>query len=423
MKSFKYYISSLLLVGSMGMGLSSCSEDDLSPDTIFPEVDETLDPTSATYQLDKFLRENYLEPYNLEFLYKMKDVSSSMSYNLVPATYENSVDLAVLTKYLWFDAYAEVVGEDFLKSYGPRVIHLIGSPAYNPSSGSMILGLAEGGVKVSLFRVNSMQIDNFDQMNEYYFKTMHHEFSHILHQTKTYPSEFNTLSVGRYDSNNWQDRQDGVCASWGFVSTYASSAYREDFAETIANYIVKTDAQWASILDLARRGWATPSADGDTDAIYYCYYYTTNNSGDDADKQYCYATQVRFALNDDGTVNYMYLYGSNQTGVAPITRVGIDDDGDGTNDRYEYRDANNTLCDAAGYVLDGNGARVPIYVFDVADTDGIDGVEIIEQKVQIARQWLADEWGVDLDALRECVQRRQTSYDINELRKQVYEIQ
>ena len=196
------------------MSLSSCSEDKLGP-TIFPDVDETLDPTSYTYQLDTFLLENYLKKYNLTFLYKMPDISTNMNYNLVPATYENSIDLAVLCKYLWFDVYDKIAGEDFLKSYGPRIILLVGSPAYNPTSGTEIVGLAEGGIKVTLFKVNAMNmfINNADMMNEYYFKTMHHEFAHILHQTKTYPNEFNTISIGHYDSNNWQDRSEGQVAS------------------------------------------------------------------------------------------------------------------------------------------------------------------------------------------------------------------
>jgi hypothetical protein len=35
-------------------------------------------------------------------------------------------------------------------------------------------------------------------MNEYYFKTMHHEFVHILHQTKNYPKDFEQISAGNY---------------------------------------------------------------------------------------------------------------------------------------------------------------------------------------------------------------------------------
>ena len=66
MKKIQYYISALLLVAVAAMSLSSCSEDKLGP-SIFPDVDETLDPSSYTYKLDKFLKENYLEKYNLTY--------------------------------------------------------------------------------------------------------------------------------------------------------------------------------------------------------------------------------------------------------------------------------------------------------------------------------------------------------------------
>ena len=376
MKKIQYFISALLLVAVAAMSLSSCSEDKLGP-TIFPDVDETLDPNSYTYQLDKFLKENYLDKYNLTFLYKMPDVSTNMNYNLVPATYENSIDLAVLCKYLWFDVYDKVAGDEFLKTYGPRIILLIGSPAYNPTSGTEIVGLAEGGIKVSLFKVNAMRINDFNMMNEYYFKTMHHEFAHILHQTKTYPNEFNTISIGHYDSNNWQDRSEGQVASLGFVTTYASSEFREDFAETIANYIVKTDEQWNYILDLASRGWASGDED-DVTSQFFCYYYYPNN---DVTQDLVYVSEwnVFTEVDEDGTVHKYWR--------------------------------NNK---------DKDGNRIVVY--DVEDKDGIDGVEAILQKVQIARTWLKEAWGVDLDELREEVQYRQTHYDINELRKMVTDI-
>ena len=379
MKKIQYYISALLLVAVAAMSLSSCSEDKLGP-TIFPDVDETLDPSSYTYNLDKFLEENYLKKYNLTFLYKMPDVSTNMNYNLVPATYENSIDLAVLCKYLWFDVYDQVAGEEFLKSYGPRIILLVGSPAYNPTSGTEIVGLAEGGIKVSLFKVNELSrfLNDFNMMNEYYFKTMHHEFAHILHQTKTYPNEFNTISIGHYDSNNWQDRSVGQVASLGFVTTYASSEFREDFAETIANYIVKTDEEWNYILDLASRGWTSGDED-DVTSEFFCYYYYPDN---------------------DVTQEAKYLH---------EWEVFIEEDEEGVVHKYwrNYRDK--------------EGNRIQVY--DVEDKDGINGAEAILQKVQIAREWLKTAWNVDLDELRKEVQYRQTHYDINELRKQVTSIQ
>ena len=364
----------MLLVAVSAMSLTSCSEDKLGP-TIFPDVDETLDPSSYTYKLDKFLKENYLDKYNLTFLYKMQDISTNMNYNLVPATYDKSIDLAVLCKHLWFDVYDKVAGADFLKTYGPRIIHLIGSPALNPQSGTEIVGLAEGGIKISLFKVNEMNLDDFDMMNEYYFKTMHHEFAHILHQTKTYPNQFNTISVGHYDSNNWQDRDENQVASLGFVTTYASSEFREDFAETIANYIVLTDAQWEHILDFAGRGWVTADAD-DEYSEYYCYYYYPDND----------------ATKDIEYVSWWWVF--------------PEEDEEGVVHNYFYDD-------------DGN----MIEVYDVEDKDGIDGRQAILDKVSIAREWLKNDWNVDLDELRQEVQDRQSSYSIVDLRKWVTEIQ
>ena len=149
----------------LGLSLVSCSEDDLGP-TIFPDDEDALDPSSYSYKFDKWLQDNFLLPYNLDFRYKMEDVGTDLNYNLVPATFDNSQKLAVLVKYLWFDVYNDIVDPEFLKFYGPRIIHIIGSPAYNPTSGTIILGLAEGGIKVSLFRVNDLDLDDMDMLNE-----------------------------------------------------------------------------------------------------------------------------------------------------------------------------------------------------------------------------------------------------------------
>jgi substrate import-associated zinc metallohydrolase lipoprotein len=96
-----------------------------------------------------------------------------------------------------------------------------------------------------------METDNMEQLNEYIFKTMHHEFSHILHQQKAYPKEFGLITPEDYDPNRWQDRT--VVEAWqmGYVSPYASSQTREDFVETIANYIVKSDADWQYMMNVA----------------------------------------------------------------------------------------------------------------------------------------------------------------------------
>ena len=419
MKVIKKYISAFVMMSALAMGFTSCSDDDFT-ETIFPDQSEELDPNSATYKFDKWLKQNYLDVYNLDFRYKMQDVGTDMNYNLVPATYQNAQDLALLAKHLWFDVYNDVVGPNFLKQYGPRIIHLIGSPAYDPSTGTITVGLAEGGIKVSLFRVNALDLNSPDQLNEYYFKTMHHEFAHILHQTETYPAKFNTISVGKYDGSNWQDRQEGVVLSCGFVTPYASSAYREDFAEIIANYIVKTDAQWERFYNLASRGWATPSGD-DPNAKYYCYYYYKDNVVDEEQKKYFSDDDLfnEYVTPNGDTINVYSNQVTNEfyRGEAPYTQ---DADNPG-----KYFDAKNRPVDESGFLLDerGNKIAIPVTAYKVEDKDGIDGVAALKEKIQIARDWLRDSFGVDLDKLREEVQKRQATFDINELRKQIENVQ
>ncbi len=247
MKKILFHI---VFISILTCGFYSCSKDDEFGASIF-DTTENLDVNSASYSFDLWLKESYLVPYNLDFRYRMQDVGSDQDYNLVPTSLEKAKQMAKLVKYLWFDVYSTIVNEDFLKENGPRIIHLIGSPAYNPISGTILLGTAEGGLKVTLYSCNELDPTNIDQLNEFYFKTMHHEFAHILHQKRNYPVEFGLISQGKYNPLGWQEKTDSEAASLGFVSPYAGSQNREDFVEIIANYLVKTDAQWETILQMA----------------------------------------------------------------------------------------------------------------------------------------------------------------------------
>lgn len=230
----------------------SCSSEDEFTSSIF-NVDIAQNPNSSSFEFDKWLNNEYLIPYNLDFRYRMQDVGSDMDYNLVPTSFIKAQQMAKLVKYLWFDVYGTVVSPEFLKENGPRIIHLVGSPAYNPLSGTILLGTAEGGLKVTLFRCNDLDPNDVDKLNEFYFKTMHHEFAHILHQKRNYPIEFGLISQGKYNPLGWQYRSDSEAASMGFVSPYAGSQNREDFVEIIANYLVKSELQWNNILLMASK--------------------------------------------------------------------------------------------------------------------------------------------------------------------------
>lgn len=243
MKRLYIYIL-LLCVASLG----ACSDDDVNEKSII--VDSVQEPN----EFDKWLRSNYLYPYNIEFKYRMEDIESDMDYNLIPADYDKSIALAKLVKYLWVESYDELMGVDFLRTYVPKVIHLVGSPAYN-NGGSVVLGTAEAGLKVTLYNVNDLNLNNITigALNGAYLKTMHHEFAHILHQTKEYPTDFKDITgtdyVGDDCFNN--DNTLALALQKGFVSRYARKEAHEDFVETIAIYIVYTPEAWEALLKQA----------------------------------------------------------------------------------------------------------------------------------------------------------------------------
>lgn len=239
---------SLVLAAIVALSVTSCSNDDPKDDTIFPTTTTANDP------FDKWLEANYTYPYNVDFKYKMEDVYSDMKYHLVPADSAKSAKLAIITKFLWFDAYAECVGPDFVKSNVPRIIHLIGSPAYNSGQGTMVLGTAEGGLIVTLYMVNKLtnqMLTDYDTMNEYYFHTMHHEFTHILNQKKPYSENFQHITESGYISGDWYRKNQRMANTQGFVTPYAMSEAREDFAEMLSVYVTTPPSGWQKIMTTA----------------------------------------------------------------------------------------------------------------------------------------------------------------------------
>ena len=251
---------------------ASCSNESLSPESVLADV------AAERNEFDNWLMENYTKPYNIDFIYRYTDRETDNFYNVVPADYGKSKALAALVKHVWLDAYAEAMGEDFIRTYSPRVMQLIGSAEYS-SSGSMVLGTAEGGLKITLFRVNSLDPDNIwiDQestfpetaktpmdLNYWFFHTMHHEFCHILTQKKNYSTDFQTVSAGKYQTTNWINVDDSEAPAMGFTSGYGSGEYNEDFAEIYSFYVTHTQQAWEKLLGEG----VTPKVNADGSPVY-----------------------------------------------------------------------------------------------------------------------------------------------------------
>lgn len=229
-------------------GMVSCETDKFGP-SIF--IDPVEDTTTYSRGFDQWLYEHYTIPYNVDFRYRLDDNATDPNYNVVPVSMGMADTIAHVALYLWYDVYDSVAPAGFLKENGPRIIQLIGSAMINAAQGTEKLGQAEGGIKITLMKINLMETNNIDQLNEYIFKTMHHEFSHILHQKKTYPKEFEQLSSADYNPDGWQYTTDVEAWQMGFASNYGGSQAREDFVEIIANYIVKSDADLNRMLTIA----------------------------------------------------------------------------------------------------------------------------------------------------------------------------
>lgn len=262
--------SLLLALLAVILGFSSCSKDELNTESIFPNM-----PVQRN-NFDTWLLNNYTKPYNVSFNYRYSDKDVSSYFNLVPADSTKAVALAIMMRHIWIEAYTELLGEKFMKENCPRIMQLVGSPQYKQDE-ELVLGTAEGGLKITLFNVNAIDIDHpflecdnpfVDKkgpaldLNYWFFHTMHHEFCHILNQKKNYPTDFRLVSAAKYKTSDWVNVKDVDAPKDGFVSGYASSEYNEDFAEIYSTYVTHSEKAWQTILKKSIT--AKLDANGDT---------------------------------------------------------------------------------------------------------------------------------------------------------------
>ena len=218
--------------------LTSCSEDALDDTSV---VKDSTRPKTA---FDLWLHKNYVETYNINLKYRLEDMETDFTYTLAPADLSNSVKLAHIVLHTWLQAYDEVAGMDFTRQLAPKVFQFVGSPAFETDNRYM-MGQAEGGMKITLFDVNELKITR-SFLNNSYFQSIHHEFTHILTQTKDYDTDYQKISEGLYEPASWyaSGKTESYALQRGFISTYAMKEYNEDFAETMAFYLVYTPAEW-----------------------------------------------------------------------------------------------------------------------------------------------------------------------------------
>lgn len=390
-------IVSMMLLALLLLPFAACSDDDLGPSIFNTDRSiDNLDRTLATFPLDTFLKKEFLLPYNLRFVYRLEDKMTDMTKNLVPATYQQSVDLAVLTKYICYDVYKKYAGEEFLKKYSPHIIQLAGSKNYNPSTGTEVMGDASSGVKINFYNVNNLDITDPTSLNDYFFSTMHHEFAHILDQNHLHPTDFNAISQGHYDASGWQSRPDSMSAGSGFVSSYASSSYSEDWAETLANYITRDTLSWNTLLQTADYDWELYEIGN---AAQYEDSLANYNNARPVTR---YRWNAEKGQNDTITffssVKDSIYYNLRTHGVSVYDVMGY----------LEYSSSEQAQVYRKIISRDAQGLPLPNekWQLQFTHTSGVDGRALILQKVEYVRQYLKNYYNVSLDDLRREVQSR-----------------
>ncbi len=417
-----FYILSLFAVLT---AFSSCRGGDDFTESIFDTSVPVVDETKATYQFDKWLYENFVVPYNVDIKYRFDLSASDLNFQLTPADYNRSQLLAHFIRYLFYDVYTKYAGDDFMKLYGPRIFHFIGSSGYSPTTGTEVLGTASGGVKITLYNVNEMKPysdgvtytgEDINVLNHRYFHTMHHEFSHILHQTKSYPVTFGQVTSGSYDPIGWQERDSVWTHQHGYTTHYASSATYEDFVETLSSIITDTRYCWMNriinaaamgvrqgdkedileLIDSLNINLDAPKSHWNNFTLYEESEY--NDQTDEYDPTNRYVLDVHRLLPDTRTHQYQVV---NKEATAYV-------------DQYRYkklRDFTSFKDDFLPWVK-------------ISTDDDLTGINSLLKKIDIATKWYTENWGLYAYTLRREVEERQnkindylknevTIYDIN----------
>lgn len=439
----------------------SCNEDDLNPESIFNT------DTVARNEFDKWILDSLTKPYNISLDYYYKDKETNISENVIPAKVSQSIALAKLMKHVWIDTYTEVAGKEFLKKNCFRSFFFVGSGEY-ATQGAVKLGQAEGGIKVTLFRVNEFDpddiyINNDDfyrpqgstpiDMNYWYFHTMHHEFCHILTQQKEYSSEFKLISAGKYNGPNWNNINDKEAAKRGFVSGYATKEFNEDFAETYCIYVTSSDKMWNQILEKAtdylvdennkpiyeldRNGNPKIKTDKNGKPVYAldeneCLIPETDQNGN-----VVYATDKKgnpiYILDSSSSpiVVYKEQMVSNGTKVGPYYFYNEDNDSIETcfifnNNLYpitsyaeSFTPVYETINGDTVYNKDGEKIvqyyKLPMFKYEYVQMTDASAKNTILEKLEAVRTYFKEQWGIDIEVLRKKIQERTSSESLKSL--------
>ncbi len=232
MKTLK---TAIALLAATVLFASCQKEDAIDPNKVYISLGG--DKIAKT-ELDYWIYDNFTKPYNMSVEYRWSFHDLDYTRTMVPVDESKVKPIMQMVKSVWLDPYEQLAGSTFVRTYCPKQYVLVGSPQFNVNDGTITLGEAEGGLRVTLYRLNWLSGHDRDLVCEV-MKTVHHEFTHILNQKHIYMTEYEKVTPAGYISTwNASANSDDIARDLGFISRYSRASPNEDFAEMVARIAI-----------------------------------------------------------------------------------------------------------------------------------------------------------------------------------------
>lgn len=233
----KYTIACLVLTA---IAFSGCTNEDRPEGS---QLEVTNPPQSI---LDNWITSNYTTPYNINIQYKWNQNAVDNNRYLYPPEKDKVQPVLEIIQKIWLNSYATIAGPNFVKKIAPREIVMVGGMNLD-QTGTITLGLAEGGQRVTLFETD--YVDSTDKQNvKQFIHTIQHEYIHILNQHKPYDEKAMAKITPSGYTAAWYATSDQDANEEGFITAYAKANINEDFAEMASVMLINSKDEYESFL-------------------------------------------------------------------------------------------------------------------------------------------------------------------------------
>lgn len=236
---YKYAKLIFVVVALSVFILVGCTEEDENTQFIPPEAEELTDEN------DIFLKQHMLDEYGTAVRWRWESRFIDDDNDATPIKREFVIPVTKMIDYLWVGPYISLgsTAEGFIRGLFPAEMVYIGSLIYK-EDGSILLGTADAGSRVTLLNLNNYDLTDRNWLarpSGGILSTIHHEFSHIVHQNYGMPAGYNTLSE-KYNGAGWINMDHNILTEaikMGVVSNYGTYDQYEDFCELTAHFLTQ----------------------------------------------------------------------------------------------------------------------------------------------------------------------------------------